>query len=77
MDQESNLKLLFVSASPVLVNEVKRFYIDLKSHLSLQLEKRRAKMIAQEERKGNEELKEPINQENDNAEAGNDAEVTE
>ena len=34
-------------------------------------------MIAQEERKGNEEMMEPINQENDNAEAGNDAEVTE
>lgn len=33
MDQQSSLKLLFVSASPVLVNEVKRFYIDLKSHL--------------------------------------------
>ena len=61
----------------MLVNEVKRFYIDLKSHLSLQLEKRRAKMIAQEERKGNEESKEPINQETANAEEGNDAEATE
>ena len=45
----------------MLVNEVKRFYIDLKSHLSLQLEKRRAKMITQEERKGNEESKKPLN----------------
>ena len=33
MEQESKLKLLFVSASPVLVNEVKRFYLDLKVHL--------------------------------------------
>lgn len=34
MEKESSLKLMFVSASPVLVNEVKRFYIDLKAHLS-------------------------------------------
>ena len=34
MERDSQLKLLFVSASPVLVNEVKRFYIDLKAHLS-------------------------------------------
>ena len=40
MDSDSNLKLLFVSASPVLVNEVKRFYIDLKLHLCDQLERR-------------------------------------
>ena len=33
MEQESSLKLLFVSASPVLVNEVKRFYVDLKRHI--------------------------------------------
>ena len=52
MDQSSNLKLLFVSASPVLVNEVKRFYLDLKLHLFEQIEKRRARALAQEERKG-------------------------
>ena len=34
MERDSQLKLLFVSASPVLVNEVKRFYLDLKAHLS-------------------------------------------
>ena len=33
MERESELKLLFVSASPVLVNEVKRFYVELKVHL--------------------------------------------
>ena len=43
MEQESKLKLLFVSASPVLVNEVKRFYIDLKVHLRDQLINYRAK----------------------------------
>jgi hypothetical protein len=32
-NRNSSLKLLFVSASPVLVNEVKRFYQDLKHHL--------------------------------------------
>ena len=43
MKQESKLKLLFVLASPVLVNEVKRFYVDLKV---------RAKKQEQEESKG-------------------------
>ena len=56
MDQESSLKMLFVSASPVLVNEVKRFYIDLKSHLSQQLLQKRAK-ATKEESKGSEEVK--------------------
>lgn len=56
MELESNLRLLFVSASPVLVNEVKRFYVDLKVHLRDQLINHRAKKIAaaqaQEESKG-------------------------
>lgn len=38
MDQSSKLKLLFISASPVLVNEVKRFYYDFKSHFATALE---------------------------------------
>ena len=40
------MKLLFVSASPVLVNEVKRFYIDMKAHLNEQLTKRRNAKLA-------------------------------
>ena len=43
MSGSSNLKLLFISASPVLVNEVKRFYIDFKSHFAIELAKSRAK----------------------------------
>ena len=46
MEKESSLKLMFVSASPVLVNEVKRFYIDLKAHLSQQLVKKQARKEA-------------------------------
>ena len=53
MDNDSSLKLLFVSASPVLVNEVKRFYVDLKQHLAAQLTQRQsAKQAAAEEAKG-------------------------
>ena len=37
LDTNTNLKLLFVSVSPVLVNEVKRFYIDFKSHFGTEL----------------------------------------
>jgi len=32
LSQMSNIKLLFISASPVLVNEVKRFFIEFKTH---------------------------------------------
>lgn len=39
VNQSSKLKLLFVSASPVLVNEIKRFYDDFKHHFALELEK--------------------------------------
>jgi hypothetical protein len=39
MNESSKLKLLFISASPVLVNEVKRFYIDFKAHFGTELEK--------------------------------------
>jgi len=34
IQEPSNLKMLFVSASPVLVNEVKRFFVDFKSHFT-------------------------------------------
>lgn len=37
IDLNSKLKLTFVSASPVLVNEIKRFYEDFKKHFSAQL----------------------------------------
>ena len=30
LDKDSKLRLVFVSVSPVLVNEVKRFYMDFK-----------------------------------------------
>jgi len=36
---KSDVKLLFVSASPVLVNEVKRFFLDFKSHFTAELER--------------------------------------
>jgi hypothetical protein len=39
LSQRSDVKLLFVSASPVLVNEIKRFFIEFKSHFTIQLEK--------------------------------------
>ena len=41
----SKLKLTFVSASPVLVNEIRRFYQDFKKHFSIELEKAQAKRI--------------------------------
>ena len=46
IDQNSKLKLTFVSASPVLVNEIKRFYMDFKKHFALELEKAQAKRLA-------------------------------
>jgi hypothetical protein len=33
MDAPSNLRLVFVTASPVLTNEVKKFYTEMKVHL--------------------------------------------
>ena len=39
IDLNSKLKLTFVSASPVLVNEIRRFYIDFKKHFGIELEK--------------------------------------
>lgn len=35
--QTSDVKLMFVSASPVLVNEVKRFFIEFKTHFTEEL----------------------------------------
>ena len=43
ISQRSDVKLLFVSASPVLVNEIKRFFIEFKSHFTAQLEKKNNK----------------------------------
>lgn len=43
MNKPSNLRLVFVTASPVLTNEVKKFYNDMKSHLKEQLILHRAK----------------------------------
>ena len=39
MGLASKLKLTFVSASPVLVNEIKRFYEDFKKHFCIELER--------------------------------------
>lgn len=41
MDAKSKLKLVFVTASPVLTNEVKKFYGDMKSHFTRELVKKR------------------------------------
>ena len=46
MDFHSQLKLTFVSASPVLINEIKRFYLDFKKHFALELQKANAKRQA-------------------------------
>lgn len=46
MDESSKLKTVFISASPVLVNEVKRFYYDFKSHFATALEQHQAKKDA-------------------------------
>ena len=43
MFNQSELRLTFLSASPVLVNEVKRFYLDFKQHFTAELQKVRVK----------------------------------
>ena len=45
LDLNSKIKLVFVSASPVLVNEVKRFYIDFKAHFALELKRANQKKL--------------------------------
>lgn len=40
VDQQSNLRLIFVTASPVLTNEVKKFYQDMKEHVKEELKRR-------------------------------------
>jgi Cdc6-like AAA superfamily ATPase len=52
----SKLKLVFVTASPVLTNEVKKFYGDMKIHFTDELIKRRTKAAQQveEEKNGSE-----------------------
>jgi len=37
MFTKSSLKLIFVTASPVLTNEVKKFYSELKDHIKIEL----------------------------------------
>ena len=46
IDLNSKLKLTFVSASPVLINEIKRFYMEFKNHFALELEKAQAKKLS-------------------------------
>lgn len=53
--KSSDVKLLFVSASPVLVNEVKRFFLDFKTHFSKELELRQLGNARPEEQKAPEE----------------------
>ena len=43
MTLNSKLKLTFVSASPVLVNEIRRFYEDFKKHFGIELERAQTK----------------------------------
>ena len=42
MSISSEIRLVFISASPVLVNEVKRFYLDFKDHFTQELVRVRA-----------------------------------
>ena len=45
MTFNSKLKLTFVSASPVLVNEIRRFYEDFKKHFGIELERAQTKKL--------------------------------
>ena len=45
IDFNSKLKLTFVSASPVLVNEIRRFYQEFKKHFAIELRKAQAKRL--------------------------------
>lgn len=51
MNKENKLKLVFVTASPVLTNEVRKFYFDVKDHFTEQLVKRRQRALAKKEEK--------------------------
>lgn len=56
--KSSNLKMLFVSASPVLVNEVKRFFEDFKTHFTTELERVRKVKDPNQQQQVDEEVKE-------------------
>lgn len=60
----SKLKLTFVSASPVLVNEIRRFYQDFKKHFSIELEKAQAKRIKNSKSSDNTAMQHEENKEN-------------
>ena len=60
----SKLKLTFVSASPVLVNEIRRFYQDFKKHFSIELEKAQAKRIKNSKSSDNTVMQHEENKEN-------------
>ena len=54
MNNPSNLRLVFVTASPVLTNEVKKFYNDMKMHLIDQIIKHRERKRREKEEEGGE-----------------------
>ena len=56
LNQKSSLKLVFVTYSPVLTNEVKKFYTDIKVHFVNELVTRREKQL-QKNSNLNEEVK--------------------
>ena len=45
INKKSSLKLVFVTYSPVLTNEVKKFYTDIKNHFINELIKRRERSL--------------------------------
>ncbi len=55
LDKPSNLRLVFVTASPVLTNEVKKFYNEMKTHFGEQLREARLKKNANKNKEDNKE----------------------
>ena len=58
MNNPSNLRLVFVTASPVLTNEVKKFYNDMKMHLIDQIIKHRERKRREKEKEGGKRIEE-------------------
>ena len=50
MNAPSKLKLVFVTASPVLTNEVKKFYVDMKEHVVNELIARRERLLSRQKK---------------------------
>jgi hypothetical protein len=48
LDKDTGMKMVFITASPVLTNEVKRFYANLKKHLKHHLKLKEEKQEEKE-----------------------------